>query len=77
VIHVKDNGAGMDEEKLAAINRAIQQGSVLSTKGTGMGIANVHRRIQLYYEHTSRTKGIDITSREGIGTHVRIIVPYE
>ncbi|MFC5471712.1 sensor histidine kinase [Cohnella suwonensis] len=77
VIHVKDNGDGIDVDMLAAINRAIQQGSVLSAKGTGMGIANVHRRIQLYYQHSSRTKGIDISSRKGEGTHVRIIVPYE
>lgn len=77
VIHVKDNGSGMDEVKLAAINRAIQQDSVLSSKGTGMGIANVHRRIQLYYEHSQQTKGIDISSRKSVGTHVRIIVPYE
>ncbi len=77
VIHVEDNGVGMDKDKLASINRVIQQGKVLSAKGTGMGIANVHRRIQMYYDHSPRAKGVMISSLEGSGTQVQIIVPYE
>ncbi|WP_276356334.1 cache domain-containing sensor histidine kinase [Cohnella caldifontis] len=76
IISVQDDGRGMDEETLSKIQNALTSGNVPSAKGSGMGIANVERRIQLYYDERDPAVGIEISSREGEGTLVRIQLPY-
>ncbi|MFC6600776.1 sensor histidine kinase [Ectobacillus funiculus] len=53
VITVSDNGIGIDQETLCAINESIERGGVVSSKGTGIGLANVNKRLRLFYEKQS------------------------
>jgi two-component system LytT family sensor kinase len=59
-IEIKDNGMGMSRERL------------LEVYGGGIGISNVHERLRLLYgDHFE----MDIRSREGQGTQIRIEIP--
>jgi len=59
-IEIKDNGMGMSSERL------------LEVYGGGIGISNVHERLRLLYgDHFE----MDIRSREGQGTQIRIEIP--
>jgi two-component system, LytTR family, sensor kinase len=60
VIEIDDNGMGMSNERL------------LEVYGGGIGISNVHERLRLLYgDHFD----MDIRSREGEGTQIRIEIP--
>jgi two-component system LytT family sensor kinase len=63
VIEVEDDGVGM-----SATQNAIAE----SSRGTGIGMANVSERLQVLYGDTAR---ITIDSHEGKGTLVRIRLP--
>lgn len=69
-IIIQDNGIGMDENKLKHIKKLIYSESYV--EGYGVGLANLHQRLKLYY---SEDYGIEITSNLGIGTRVEIIFP--
>lgn len=77
IIHVRDDGVGIDEETLKSINQKLDHVSVgyikESPKGRG-GIAlnNVCRRIKLLF---GEEYGIHIYSFLDIGTHVCITLP--
>jgi two-component system, LytTR family, sensor kinase len=59
-IEINDNGMGMSSERL------------LEVYGGGIGISNVHERLRLLYgDHFE----MDIRSREGQGTQIRIEIP--
>jgi two-component system LytT family sensor kinase len=60
VIEIEDNGMGMSPERL------------LEVYGGGIGISNVHERLRLLY---GSQFGMDIRSREGEGTQIRIELP--
>lgn len=71
-LYVQDNGAGIEENLLAQLNERLQNGaadSVSSDFKTGIGLANVNRRILLQY---GKGSGLFIWSRAGHGTTVRI-----
>lgn len=63
-IAVIDDGPGMTLEKLAAVRAALTGGSTVQSKGTGMGLANVQRRLVLYYNRAS-----DATDGDGLMLH--------
>jgi Predicted signal transduction protein with a C-terminal ATPase domain len=65
---VEDNGLGIDKEKLC--NLLEQESS--RGKGSGVGVKNVHRRIQLYY---GQEYGLEIESEVESGTKVKIWLP--
>lgn len=68
ICEIVDNGDGMDlteENELPVSNRK-------QDRFTGIGIRNVHERIQLHY---GETYGVSITSEIGKGTKVRITLP--
>ncbi|MCC3355314.1 sensor histidine kinase [Bacillus sp. REN16] len=70
ICEIVDNGDGMDlaeENELPVSNRK-------QDRFTGIGIRNVHERIQLLY---GETYGVSITSEIGNGTKVRITLPVE
>lgn len=67
VLKVIDDGIGMMPDKLRRINERAE-----STEG--YGIRNVHDRIRLQY---GDGYGVDMFSRPGIGTTVRITLPYD
>ena len=67
-----DNGPGMPEE---VVERLLDQGSAYAaagSKGSGIGLRNVHRRIQLTF---GREYGLTILSEPDDGTVVRIRLP--
>lgn len=66
VIQISDDGMGMTPERLEVIQK------LKDSKETGIGIRNVHQRIQVYFgeEH-----GVNIESEMDIGTIVTIIFP--
>lgn len=77
-ITVRDNGPGMDEGTLNSLMQAMEGGASISSKGTGVGIVNVQRRLRLYFdgEHGGR-HGLQVASRPGEGTSVSFEIPSE
>jgi two-component system LytT family sensor kinase len=60
VIEVEDNGLGISENRMPQVF------------ADGIGISNVHERLRMLYGNDFR---MDISSREGAGTRIRIEVP--
>ncbi|SFT16269.1 sensor histidine kinase [Paenibacillus sp. BC26] len=88
VIEIEDNGIGMTAEMAEGLNRKISQEDAGSstivkrdvyaqqekqTEGSGIGLRNVHQRIQLFY---GTEYGLFVESREGAYTRVIMRVPY-
>lgn len=64
---VKDNGAGMTDERLAEMRSAIENGEKI-----GFGLRTVHQRMQLLY---GDEYGLKISSTEGVGTTITAVIP--
>ncbi len=72
VISVKDNGTGMDAEKVASIlqrmeNPQDENGSARDEGGSGVGIVNVYRRMMMNY---NKRFHFTINSEPGQGTEI-------
>lgn len=65
---ISDNGLGMDKQTLDSL----PSGNVKSKNGSGVGVKNVHERIQLYY---GKEYGLQIESELEVGTTVYIWLP--
>lgn len=72
-ITVTDDGPGMDASTIRNLYAAMNEGHLSTSRGTGVGIVNVERRLRLYYE--SGTGGLDIKSEEDQGTTVSFEIP--
>lgn len=74
-IEVTDDGPGMDEALLRSLRADLDAGYVdqAISKGTGVGLANVERRLKLYYD--KETGGLEIHSAEGQGTMMAFVIP--
>ena len=70
VLEVTDDGIGMTEEQLSKIFEKRET----DTRRNGVGVLNVHERIQLYY---GKEYGLRFSSEEGFGTTVEIHIPWE
>lgn len=68
VIQINDNGLGMSEERL----NHIVAGTVVSSKGSGVGVKNVQERIRLYF---GSSYGLHFESEQEEGTTVTIRFP--
>lgn len=68
ILKIRDDGIGMDEEQLEKIFEKRET----DTRKNGVGVLNVHERIQLYY---GREYGLKFYSTPGEGTVVEIHVP--
>lgn len=66
LISIKDNGIGMDEKAFPKLCEKRKK------KGHGLGIYNVKKRLELYFNREDLFK---IISKRGEGTEVLIIVP--
>ena len=69
-IDVRDNGLGMPQEMVDQL--LDEHRPAVTTKGSGIGLRNVHRRIQLTF---GLDYGLEITSELDEGTTVRIHLP--
>lgn len=71
LIVIRDNGVGMEEERLQSIREDLARAS--DTLGEAhIGIKNVHERIQYYF---GEQYGVRIESESGVGTTVTIRIP--
>ena len=70
VIEVEDDGMGMPPEVAAQLLEDYRP--AVKTSGSGIGIRNVHRRIQLTF---GKDYGLQVESEPDEGTRVRIILP--
>ena len=69
VLKVSDDGIGMTEEQLSKIFEKRET----DTRKNGVGVLNVHERIQLYY---GEEYGLKFSSEEGQGTIVEVHIPW-
>ena len=68
LIHVQDNGSGMDEKELAALKERFDQpGEQIEN-----GLCNINRRLKIRF---GNEYGIEILSRKGKGTLCSLILP--
>lgn len=68
-ITVEDDGAGMDEQQ---IQRILEDTANENARTSGVGVANVQKRLQLYY---GEEYGISYTSEVGKGTTALVTIP--
>lgn len=68
---IKDNGIGIEEEKLKYIMEQIKNRDIHSQN---IGMENIYRRLELYY---GREFNISIESEEGKGTTIILMIPLE
>lgn len=83
LLSVTDDGRGMHADRVEQLNRAIAQdaqdpqlpgaNAMIREDGGGIGLRNVHQRIQLYY---GKEYGLFVESEEGSYTRVIIRIPY-
>lgn len=69
---IADNGSGMSPQQLGRLETLIQYEGSEQTGDHGVGLRNVHRRIQLLF---GREYGLTIKSFVGIGTFIEIFLP--
>lgn len=73
IFKIIDNGSGFDDETYRELKLRMS-GEIdgrLQTKGFGLGILNIHKRIQLYY---GKEYGVDVVRLEA-GTQVEVRMP--
>ena len=71
-IDVTDNGPGMRQEQVDRLLREDDGPAAPSRGGSGIGLRNVHQRIQLTY---GEPYGLEIESEPDEGTNIRIHLP--
>lgn len=67
VLQVRDNGAGMNEERLLQLRQAMDRG-----ERVGFGLSTVHERLKLFF---GPDYGLQIQSTEGEGTVIFARIP--
>ena len=72
IIDVTDNGPGMPEEVVERLLDPDAPRPTTNSKGSGIGLRNVHQRIQLTF---GQKYGLTIHSEPDDGTRVRIRLP--
>ena len=74
IITINDDGKGLNEEEVAALNKSLdEKRNENDGKGAAsIGLYNIHQRIKLHY---GENYGLTIRSREGKGTSVELRLP--
>lgn len=73
-VTVADNGAGIDGQALRELLLSIRAGTPPASRGTGLGLRNVRRRLELYYN--DQAGELSVESKPGAGTTVRFEIPF-
>ncbi|WP_130837847.1 sensor histidine kinase [Lachnoclostridium sp. Marseille-P6806] len=74
LILVKDNGVGLEKERLDELREKIRQDTTQVLKsGSHIGLANVHARIRLRSQNEMH--GVTIASSPEAGTTIRVLMP--
>lgn len=68
---VEDNGQGMSQEQLSALQSSLAQEDAIQES---IGLRNVNQRCRLCY---GEAYGLDVESRPGYGTRVTLIIPAD
>lgn len=76
LIEIRDNGAGIEPQMLARLQEVLLSDfdTPIITGKNGLGLENVHKRLQLHYGHGC---GLSIHSVLGAYTCVTITLPWE
>lgn len=83
IFYLEDNADGMDEAALESLRSKVYSlengkepcdGLEATTKGDGIGLVNVNRRIKIKF---GGEYGLIIDSQKGVGTRVRIVLPIQ
>lgn len=69
-IHIRDNGCGMEEERLREIRKEIHGNGALNSRS--IGISNVIHRLHIYYQEEAEIK---VESTLGEGTEFVLVIP--
>ncbi|MFB9277369.1 cache domain-containing sensor histidine kinase [Cohnella cellulosilytica] len=78
LISIRDDGAGIEPERVRELNGRIERGEPEGSlrdggsKGNGIGLANVHSRIQM---HFGKEYGLRVDSEPGQYTRVTLRIP--
>ena len=72
LIHVSDDGIGMDQETLNRINKQMTERSVKGKSRGGIAVGNVSNRIKLLF---GDAYGVTVFSTQDVGTDVEITLP--
>ncbi len=67
---IEDDGAGMDAARLTTVRAQLEEEAPRDRRS--IGLANVHKRLKLYY---GPTYGVSIASAPGEGTRVTLTLP--
>lgn len=76
LFQMKDNGAGIPEDKLQALNKLLHadgQSPDIASDGRSVGLRNVNARLELYFGKESR---LSLSSSPGLETCVSFEIPY-
>ena len=68
---VSDNGGGMDPQRLAEVQKALDEGV---NPGESLGLFNTHQMIRLKY---GAPYGLSFENRPGEGLTVKVRMPYK
>jgi len=75
LLDVQDDGVGFTPDNLSQIQASISNDSdEILQSDSGFGLANVHKRIQLYY---GKQYGLSIDSQYQYGTRVTVTIPLQ
>ncbi|TFE28615.1 sensor histidine kinase [Cohnella luojiensis] len=72
-IEIRDNGMGMETDKLASLRSNLEHKSLEVFSGVSIGLKNVHERIRLVY---GAPHGLAVESAPGKGTTIKLKIPY-